>query len=87
LPRFDAEGRLIEMRCGQIGSLWQELVQACAKGVALETALSVVTANPARALGLAGKGVIGVGQDADLLLVDPDTLAIARVMSSGQWRV
>ncbi len=86
LPRFDAEGRLIEMRCGQIGSLWQELVQACAKGVALETALSVVTANPARALGLAGKGSIGVGQDADLLLVDPDTLAITRVMSGGQWR-
>ncbi|MGY6037543.1 beta-aspartyl-peptidase [Aeromonas sp. AE23HZ002T15] len=86
LPRFDGEGRLIEMRCGQIGSLWQELVQACAKGVALEVALGVVTANPARALGLAGKGSIGVGQDADLLLVDPKTLAITRVMSAGQWR-
>ncbi|ANT68425.1 beta-aspartyl-peptidase [Aeromonas hydrophila] len=86
LPRFDGEGRLIEMRCGQIGSLWQALVQACAKGVALEVALGVVTANPARALGLAGKGSIGVGQDADLLLVDPKTLAITRVMSAGQWR-
>ena len=49
--------------------------------MALETALAVVTANPARALGLASKGTLGVGQDADLLLIDPDTFAIERVMS------
>jgi beta-aspartyl-dipeptidase (metallo-type) len=86
LPRFDGEGRLVEMRCGQIASLWQECVRACALGVSLEVALGVVTANPARALGLAGKGVIGVGQDADLLLIAPEHLAIERVMSGGQWR-
>ncbi|MDW4561973.1 MULTISPECIES: beta-aspartyl-peptidase [Aeromonas] len=86
LPRFDGEGRLVEMRSGQIASLWQECVRACALGVSLEVALGVVTANPARALGLAGKGVIGVGQDADLLLIAPEHLAIERVMSGGQWR-
>lgn len=86
LPRFDGEGRLVEMRCGQIASLWQECVRACALGVSLEVALGVVTANPARALGLAGKGMIGVGQDADLLLIAPEHLAIERVMSGGQWR-
>ncbi|MFM5147204.1 beta-aspartyl-peptidase [Aeromonas rivipollensis] len=86
LPRFDSEGRLIELRCGQIASLWQECVRACALGVSLEVALGVVTANPAWALGLAGKGAIGVGLDADLLLIDPNTLAIQRVMSGGQWR-
>ncbi len=86
LPRFDSEGRLIELRCGQIASLWQECVRACALGVSFEVALGVVTANPARALGLAGKGAIAVGQDADLLLIDPNTLAIQRVMSGGQWR-
>ena len=85
LPRFDSEGRLIELRCGQIASLWQECVRACALGVSFEVALGVVTANPARALGLAGKGAIGVGLDADLLLIDPNTLAIQRVMSGGQW--
>ena len=84
LPRFDSEGHLIELRCGQIASLWQECVRAL--GVSLEVALGVVTANPARALGLAGKGVIGVGQDADLLLIAPEHLAIERVMSGGQWR-
>ncbi|MFM4719749.1 beta-aspartyl-peptidase [Aeromonas bivalvium] len=87
LPRFDGEGHLVEMRCGQIASLWQECVRACALGVSLEVALGVVTANPARALGLAGKGRIGVGQDADLLLIAPEHLAIERVMSGGRWRV
>ncbi|MFM4963893.1 beta-aspartyl-peptidase [Aeromonas bivalvium] len=87
LPRFDGEGHLVEMRCGQIASLWQECVRACALGVSLEVALGVVTANPAQALGLVGKGGIGVGQDADLLLIAPEHLAIERVMSGGRWRV
>lgn len=86
LPRFDTEGRLIELRCGQIGSLWQALGEACRQGLALETVLPVVTANPARALGLASKGRLEVGLDADLLLIEPGTLAIRRVMSAGQWR-
>lgn len=86
LPRFDGEGRLIEMRCGQIASLWQQCVRATRLGVSLERALAVVTSNPAQALGLGSKGRIGVGQDADLLLVHDRTFAIERVMSGGQWR-
>ncbi|MGR6759806.1 beta-aspartyl-peptidase [Aeromonas veronii] len=86
LPRFDGEGRLIEMRCGQIASLWQQCVRATRLGVSLETALTVVTSNPAQALGLGSKGRIGGGQDADLLLVHDRTFAIERVMSGGQWR-
>ncbi|CAJ1852560.1 beta-aspartyl-peptidase [Aeromonas veronii] len=86
LPRFDGEGRLIEMRCGQIASLWQQCVRATRLGVSLEKALAVVTSNPAQALGLGCKGRIGVGQDADLLLVHARTFAIERVMSGGLWR-
>ena len=86
LPRFDGEGRLIEMRCGQIASLWQQCVRAIRLGVSLERALAVVTSNPAQALGLGSKGRLGVGQDADLLLVHDRTFAIERVMSGGQWR-
>lgn len=86
LPRFDGEGRLIEMRCGQIASLWLQCVRAIRLGVSLERALAVVTSNPAQALGLGSKGRIGVGQDADLLLVHDRTFAIERVMSGGQWR-
>lgn len=86
LPRFDGEGLLIEMRCGQIASLWQQCVRATRLGVSLERALAAVTLNPAQALGLSSKGRIGVGQDADLLLVHARTFAIERVMSGGQWR-
>lgn len=86
LPRFDGEGRLIEMRCGQIASLWQQCVRATRLGVSLERALTAVTSNPAQALVLGSKGRIGVGQDADLLLVHDRTFAIERVMSGGQWR-
>ncbi|MGL6418593.1 beta-aspartyl-peptidase [Aeromonas allosaccharophila] len=86
LPRFDDEGRLIEMRCGQIASLWQQCMRATQLGVSLERALAAVTLNPAQALGLGSKGRIGVGQDADLLLVHARTFAIERVMSGGQWR-
>ncbi len=86
LPRFDGEGRLIEMRCGQIASLWQQCVRATQLGVSLERALAAVTSNPAQALGLGSKGRIGVGQDADLLLIHARTFAIERVMSGGQWR-
>lgn len=86
LPRFDGEGRLIEMRCGQIASLWQQCVRATRLGVSLERALAAVTSNPAQALGLGSKGRIGVGQDADLLLIHARTFAIERVMSGGLWR-
>ncbi|BBU04282.1 isoaspartyl dipeptidase [Aeromonas veronii] len=86
LPRFDGEGRLIEMRCGQIASLWQQCMRATRLGVSLERALAAVTSNPAQALGLGSKGCIGVGQDADLLLIHARTFAIERVMSGGQWR-
>ncbi|MGU5684753.1 beta-aspartyl-peptidase [Aeromonas allosaccharophila] len=86
LPRFDDEGRLIEMRCGQIASLWQQCMRATRLGVSLERALAAVTSNPAQALGLGSKGRIGVGQDADLLLIHARTFAIERVMSGGQWR-
>lgn len=86
LPRFDGEGRLIEMRCGQIASLWLQCVRATRLGVSLERALAAVTSNPAQALGLGSKGRIGVGQDADLLLVHDRTFAIERVMSGGLWR-
>ncbi|MEH8198396.1 beta-aspartyl-peptidase [Aeromonas allosaccharophila] len=86
LPRFDGEGRLIEMRCGQIASLWQQCMRATQLGVSLERALAAVTSNPAQALGLGSKGRIGVGQDADLLLIHARTFAIERVMSGGQWR-
>jgi N-acetylglucosamine-6-phosphate deacetylase len=39
-------------------------------GWTLEDALLAVTANPAKALGLANKGVIAPGADADIAILD-----------------
>jgi beta-aspartyl-dipeptidase (metallo-type) len=53
--------------------------------VALETALQVVTSNPARILKLRGKGRLAVGADADLTLLDPKALDIRGVIAKGRW--
>ena len=49
-------------------------------------ALSFVTSNPARALGLAHKGRIRVGGDADLLVLDDDH-RIVDVLARGRRMV
>jgi N-acetylglucosamine-6-phosphate deacetylase len=41
-------------------------------GVSVQTALLALTENPAKALGLHGKGVIQAGADADLTVIDSD---------------
>jgi dihydroorotase len=44
------------------------------KGIPRERALEALTAGPARILGLAGKGELRVGADADLTLIDPGAI-------------
>lgn len=85
LPRFDAEGRLLGLEAGRIDSIWQQAVLAMTReGLSPEQVLPVVTRNPADILGLNRKGRLAVGQDADLLLVDPDTLNIAATFAMGR---
>ncbi len=54
-------------------------------GIALEDAIEMVTANPARALGLHDRGVINPGKRADLVVLGSD-LAVDAVMVAGTWR-
>jgi beta-aspartyl-dipeptidase (metallo-type) len=67
LPAFDADGRVSHMDVGDAGGLADALAALVARGVALERALAPFTVNPATLLRLAGKGVIAVGADADLV--------------------
>ena len=55
--------------------------------LALSDALCLVTSNVAQGLGLAAKGRIAPGCDADLLLLEPDGLALAWVMARGRVMV
>ncbi|MFB9885941.1 beta-aspartyl-peptidase [Balneatrix alpica] len=85
LPVFDGEGNLVGLQVGQLASLWQAVQDALAAGVPLAQALAVVTANPARLLGLKQKGRLQAAMDADLLLVQPDSWRIDSVMAKGRW--
>jgi N-acetylglucosamine-6-phosphate deacetylase len=53
-------------------------------GLAAPRAVRHVTANPARVLGLADRGRIGPGVRADLVALDPETLAVRTVWVAGR---
>lgn len=54
------------------------------EGISLAEALAMVTLNVARLLKLGGKGAIEPGCDADMLLLNPQTLAVEYVMAGGE---
>jgi beta-aspartyl-dipeptidase (metallo-type) len=86
LPAFDAQGRLCGLDVGRVTSLFAAVRDAVREErVPLDTALQVVTANPARILKLRGKGQLSAGGDADLVLLQPDTLEIHGVIAKGRW--
>lgn len=76
-----------EMKAGAFADAWGGIagVQATlgvlmtaghvARGLTMERLVAVAATGPARRFGLAGKGALSVGADADLALVDPDATA------------
>ncbi|MCA1929259.1 beta-aspartyl-peptidase [Rheinheimera sp.] len=85
LPMFDAQNNFVGLGEGRIASLYEEMTDAIRLGVPVQDALRVVTANPARILKLPHKGQLQVGADADLLLIDKNTLQLKAVMAKGRW--
>lgn len=85
LPDWDRSGRLQDISVGRVTSLFQAVRQAVQEeGIPLETALRVITANPARILKLRAKGRLAPGLDADLVLLDPVDLEIRTVVAKGR---
>ena len=72
------------MPVGALHAAWRRIVQE--EGAAVEDALRIVTSNVARATGLASKGEIVVGKDADLLVLNED-LSIHSVIARGRMFV
>jgi len=74
LPGFDpVTGELVTMETGLPASNLAELRDAVlVEKIPLETALKVLTSNPAQILKLKTKGKIQPGMDADLLILDKD---------------
>lgn len=85
LPDFDPEtGELRQLEMGLPNANHRELVDAVnQEGIPLEVALKALTSNPANVLKLKQKGKIGVGMDADLLLLDGD-LKIKSMIAMGE---
>jgi len=74
LPRFAADGTLSGLLVGNPSTLLSTLADLVdGQGCDFSTALGMLTANPARTLGLGGvKGAVAVGADADLVALTPD---------------
>ena len=73
LPQFDKQGRLVKLETGTLKSLFEEMRDTVKQEeVALETAIRTVSTNVADILKLPGKGRIGKGMDADLVMIDKD---------------
>lgn len=87
LPSFDGDGCMVRMGIGQSTTLLETVKELVfSRGVALEVAIGLVSTGPARAAMLPGKGVVAVGADADLVVLD-ERLEVDAVMARGEWLV
>lgn len=85
LPIFNREGENIDVQVARVDTLYQEVRDAVQQeGIPLETALQTITSSVADHLRLTRKGRVREGNDADLVLVSPDTLEIQSVIALGQ---
>jgi len=85
LPTFDDDGKLTGLKVGSEQSLFSEVRDAILKfNIPLETAIQVVTSSSANILGLANKGTIKPSLDADMVLLEPGSLAIHTVIAKGK---
>lgn len=88
LPNFDRDGELIGLQIGQVSSLYDEVKDAVlVEKIPLETAIRVITSNPAKILKLKQKGRVEVEKDADLVLLDQESLDVNTVFARGKLMV
>lgn len=88
LPYFDEMGEFKGLKVGKTASLFREVRDAVFnEKIPLEQAIQVITSNPAQVLKLSQKGNIQKGKDADLVILDKETLTIQTVIAKGQLMV
>ena len=87
MPVFDDKGRMIKIAVGDIRKLYEEWRDLIKEGFPLEDILRLVTANPAKRMGIfQDKGTLEEGKDADLLILN-DGLEIESVMAKGRLMI
>lgn len=85
MPRFNEQKELVGMGIGSPATTLQVLREAHeAKVLPLQTLLAMTNANVARWLGLNGKGHLAPGYDADIVVLEPETLTLRTVVGKGR---
>jgi beta-aspartyl-dipeptidase (metallo-type) len=85
MPQFNAKGEMTGFGVLSQRTLFEQIVSVVKDyDWPLADALSLVTSNPARALRLAKKGALKESFDADILMLDQDSLEIKHVFAKGQ---
>ncbi|MCR1943225.1 beta-aspartyl-peptidase [Enterococcus gallinarum] len=88
LPYFDENNQFIGLGVGSSRALMVGIKEAVqVEQIPLEIALRAITSNPAKILKLAQKGRIVPGMDADLCLLNQDTLDVETVIAKGKVMV
>ncbi len=88
LPYFDENNHFLGLGVGSAKALLVGIKEAVQKeSIPLEIALRAITSNPARILKLDKKGKIEIGADADLCILDKETLDIDTVIAKGEIMV
>ena len=85
LPEFDEEGNLIGMRSAlpiHLKTEFKKMVKD--ENISIENAIRVTSTNVAEQLKLHNKGKIKEGKDADILLLNKNTLELEYVIAKGE---
>lgn len=86
LPHFNEHGEIIRMEVGQSACMLESLQSLLAAGQPMERILPAFTSNVADLLRLKNKGRVGIGQDADFIVLNEDH-SLGEVMAKGEWHV
>lgn len=85
MPVFDNNGKLIGLGICSVETLYREVKDSIKEhNVSIEDAIKVITSNVAEVLKLNNKGRVESGRDADLVIVNEDTLDIDVVIAKGK---
>lgn len=89
IPSFDSLGNLAAIDIGSASRLWDDIRKAILEEIiTLPVAVSLITRNAARVLKLLPrKGIVTVGSDADLVILNGDDYKIDTVIAKGKIMV
>ena len=88
LPYFDENNQFIGLGVGSSRALIVGIKEAVQKEqIPLEIAIRAITSNPAKVLKLDQKGRLAAGMDADICLLNKETLVVETVLAKGRTMV